>query len=111
MSDDGKVTFLDGVPLEKREAEFRELVEADYRLAALERRVQAHVKAVHRKRGYCANEFWYKSAKPELLRIVGWERGGNTNPLLRSSHAYDVAYDWLYTMLPDCSHAQGLCRG
>jgi hypothetical protein len=32
---------------------------------------------------------------------VGW---GARKPILRSSEAYDVAYDAIYELLPDCRH-------
>ncbi|MDP9472214.1 MAG: hypothetical protein M3Q71_16370 [Chloroflexota bacterium] len=55
---------------------------------------------------FCANAAWYGYAgqlglKPRLLRLVGWG-AQNQDPVLRSSDAYDVAYQTLYALLPDC---------
>jgi len=88
--------------------------------------------------GKCANAVWYGRIKPRLLSLVGWERGVDLQPtaypgigpwrsvslseigegiqtfeskgpaVLRTMRAYDVAYDFLYSLLPDCDH-EGWC--
>jgi hypothetical protein len=50
---------------------------------------------------FCANRVWYGSLKPALLKLVGWEA---SHPLLKSEVAYDVAYEHIYSRLPDCKH-------
>jgi hypothetical protein len=50
---------------------------------------------------FCANAVWYRQFKPRLLSLAGWEA---ENPILRSSEAYDVAYETIYEALPDCRH-------
>ncbi len=55
---------------------------------------------------FCANAVWYGygghlGLKPRLLRLVGWG-AQNRDPVLRSCDAYDVAYQTLYDLLPDC---------
>jgi hypothetical protein len=40
-----------------------------------------------------------------MMTLVGWSAA---NPKLRSEEAYDVAYDTLYELLPDCNH-EGWC--
>jgi hypothetical protein len=80
-------------------------------LARLEPRLRdllAEARAYHSNRGptFCANAVWYgypgwqPGLKGRLSHLVGWaaERGGD----LRSSAAYDVAYQTIYQALPDC---------
>lgn len=84
-----------------------------------------------RSPGYCANRTWYGVFKPILLREVGMLAELQCNRIhpvlaadldkpvehdpecaasidaqrwLKSSKAYDVAYDKLYAALPDCQH-------
>jgi hypothetical protein len=49
---------------------------------------------------YCANADWYTDFKPELCELVGCSREGH--PRLGTDHAYDVAYETIYELLPDC---------
>jgi hypothetical protein len=76
---------------------FGELSEQEPRLAALERDIQA----VKDTGGawFCANDHWYLRFKPQLMKLVGW---GAEQPELRTCEAYDVAYDTLLALLPDC---------
>lgn len=59
---------------------------------------------------FCANVVWYaespggRDMKQRLCRLVGWDRRGDG--ILGTSEAYDVAYDKIYSALPDC---QGKC--
>jgi hypothetical protein len=48
---------------------------------------------------FCANDIWYDEIKPVLVKLVGWSA---RNPALRTTEAYDVAYQYLYNLLPDC---------
>jgi hypothetical protein len=50
---------------------------------------------------FCANEVWYAQGglRDRLTELVGW---GAQNPVLRTSEAYDVAYNKVYGALPDC---------
>ncbi|MER3501173.1 MAG: hypothetical protein C4295_06790 [Candidatus Fervidibacterota bacterium] len=49
----------------------------------------------------CANYLWYRRGglKERLSDLVGY---GARNPALRSEEAYNVAYDYLYALLPNC---------
>jgi hypothetical protein len=89
---------------------WKDLIVRDPRLEQLERDVRYHA-AQHRiGRYYCANLHWFGYVGPgfkdRLVRLVGWEANGW---MLRSSEAYDVAYDHLYALLPDCRHERGIC--
>ena len=62
---------------------------------------------------YCANAEWYgyrgyRGIKPRLRLLVGHEAAAYAPALLRTSVAYDVAYQTVYYALPDCDHT-GIC--
>jgi len=50
-------------------------------------------------RYFCANEVWFTEFKPVLRHLVGW---WSKKPDLRSSQAYDSAYQKIYQTLPGC---------
>jgi hypothetical protein len=63
---------------------------------------QLHTKGPHR---FCANAIWFGyqgtiSFKDGLSRFIGWDRDDES--VLASSEAYDVTYEHLYYLLPDC---------
>ncbi len=71
---------------------------ADLRIAA------ERVRAVDTS--FCANAVWYGygghlGLKPRLVRLVGWG-AQSRDPVLRSCDAYDLVYQTLYDLLPDC---------
>ena len=111
------------------------LAEAEPELRRLER--LALWIAAQAPTDFCANEVWYGFLKPQLLPLVGWSRGrvpecapdGPRPPfvrlsdirpaeyvpatteaerLLRTEAAYDLAYDHLCRLLPDCRHGERL---
>jgi hypothetical protein len=71
------------------------------RLLELERQVKAHARKNRKTEDYCANVFWYKEARPLVTQLVGWECD---NPNLNNEDAYDIVYEYLYRLLPDCNH-------
>jgi hypothetical protein len=89
--------------LPAKELSWERIVEIEPRLAAAEH----DIKAVGRKRGkpFCANAIWYGyldpafSFKERVNCYAGWEA---KKPELRSPEAYDIAYDYLYALLPGC---------
>ncbi len=83
---------------------WEELVAREPRLAEL--RIAAERIRPTANASFCANAAWYGYAgqlglKPRLLCLVGWG-AQNQDPVLRSCDAYDVAYQTLYALLPDC---------
>lgn len=79
-----------------------ELVKAEPRLAELER----DLAAMKDDGGptYCANARWFGygdgfSYRRALCSLVGWTA---ENPALRTRAAYDLAYKYLYDLLPGC---------
>jgi hypothetical protein len=82
------------------------LVELEPRLPQLYHRAKA-IKDHRRTKSFCANQVWYGTAysgslKDRLCVLVGWERLGSGDPRLKTSEAYDLAYDKLYDVLPAC---------
>jgi hypothetical protein len=51
----------------------------------------------------CTISFWYREIKPPLLHIIGWGRGDNPDDPLATSKAYNLAYGYLFALLPDCN--------
>ena len=80
--------------------EFRELCRKERELVFLARDARAERDGPE-KPYYCANEVWYGQLKPRLEKIVGW---GARRPIpgMSAEEAYDIAYDAIYAMLPNC---------
>lgn len=79
------------------------------KLCAVEPRLWSLYRKAKREKpgpGFCANRVWYVTLKPQLVQLVGWHA---ERPELRTSHAYDLAYDTIYEALPDCQHEDILC--
>ena len=87
---------------------FAGLADRDPRLRALLAKVKA-IRSEHlNSDSFCANSWWYgKGLKEELTWLVGWLR--RDDPVLGTSDAYDLAYDTLYDLLPDCRGAACCC--
>ncbi len=81
-----------------------DLAAREPRLAALRQAVERV--SAHGRPHYCANAVWYGYGggvgfRSRVTQLVGW--GSNhPDPALRSSVAYDVVYQTLYDLLPDC---------
>lgn len=65
---------------------------------------------------YCQLDTWYRRFKPRVRDLVGWDRGSFGTPRRRlpsieSCTAYDLAYESLYAMLPDCRDCSHAPRG
>jgi hypothetical protein len=78
---------------------FDDLADLEPRLEELEAEILA-LRRFRRRGPFCANEVWYRRFKPRLRLLVGWEARGH--PVLTTAQAYDVAYEHLYELLPDC---------
>jgi hypothetical protein len=87
---------------------FKEIGNIDSRLWHLvqEAREYRQVSRRDRRKGICANNRFYgggafydRGLKPRLIKLAGWEA---ENTLLKSSDAYDVAYEYIYSQLPNC---------
>ena len=85
-----------------QEETWKSLVAREPRLAKLE----AEIRLVKRpSRGtFCANAWWYGYGsrrgygfKPRLVRLIGWTA---QNQELNTMEAYDIAYHYLYNLLP-----------
>lgn len=89
----------------KRDAAmFKELCEAEPLLQSLLREAKKHRR--NKDERFCANEAWYGyngnfGLKPRLVRLVGFERSCGPE-FLQTQQAYDVAYQAIYDVLPNC---------
>ncbi len=73
--------------------------------------LEAEIRAIKPGRGFCANYVWYgyehrPSLKHRLCALVGWS---SDNAKLRGHEAYDLAYSYLYGLLPACRHDGPFC--
>jgi len=90
---------------------WEDLIAASPDLAELERSVPSLIAGVR-----CGNVMWYgyyrwghpgvryPSVRDQLIRLVGDHAPDDAAPVLCTSAAYDVAYDHLYQLMPDCDH-------
>lgn len=92
-----------------RSIKFRELCKLEPKLEKLYNKA----KAVNRQKPMpCANEVWYGyGAMPrdgglrrQVYKLVGWSREDDPkcDSRLKTREAYDVAYETIYKVLPDC---------
>jgi hypothetical protein len=85
-----------------------QMVAIEPRLAALLAEIRK-IKDDKRKPAFCANMRWYdgtydrSSLKGRLLYLAGFHAAKEE---LRTMEAYDLAYDKLYSVLPDCRNCQ-----
>jgi len=92
---------------EGREKRWKQLAQLEPRLADLEERILAHTSRNLTTPKYCANAWWYgyphtgqEGFKAQMMLLVGMLAHGSD--YIRSSAAYEAAYDYLYNLLPDC---------
>jgi hypothetical protein len=84
-------------------------------LLDLEQRVKHVVRLANDGKGaFCANALWYgasgkRTIKSAMARLVGYAAADRLDPLVMSSDAYDLVYERLYALLPDCRHEPGCC--
>ncbi|MFT4040725.1 MAG: hypothetical protein QM692_21270 [Thermomicrobiales bacterium] len=88
-----------------------DLIACELRLAALLVEMQA-VTDDPAKPTFCANDHWYgygnrgQGFRRRMVSLVGNSR--KPEPVLGTEAAYEVAYDTLYAVLPDCRNCQCL---
>lgn len=91
--------------LPAEELSWRRLVEIEPELTLIEREIQALRPLAAEDERFCANSHWYGYDDPKrgfrnrMMELVGWTA---RSPLLRSEAAYNLAYEHLYDLLPDC---------
>lgn len=88
--------------------EWWEIVDSCPPLLVVEAGVRALVRSLGSDECQCANNLWYTSVKPLLRLMVGCESRAFEGSWLCSDEAYDVAYAYLYALMPDCAH-EGIC--
>lgn len=84
---------------------FEEICEINPRIAGLSY-AASHVKDDKRERSFCANRIWYSTFKPVVVREVGWSAHDKR---LTSPEVYDLVYETLYGLLPNCRHDSPFC--
>jgi len=94
-------------------AEFMALAELEPQLLDLLADIKQACRDHRRQKYLCANEMWYgyrayegMGFKGRMCKLVGCERDG-PGAALKTMHAYDVAYDYLYSQLPNCRGHEG----
>jgi len=100
------------IPLreEKSTLSFNRLTLYEPRLVVLRNDIVSLASGVSKKEVFCANFHSYKTFKPRLLKLVGYDRTDlGEGHVLRSSQAYSAALHHLYNLLPDCNHEEGAC--
>lgn len=85
---------------------FNELATMEPRLRELEAAIMVRTKSEQGDKLTCANAHWYgcegaSGYKVWLEQLVGWHRKIGSE-VLRSSEAYMVATNHLYSLMPDC---------
>ena len=87
--------------------EFLKCAAHDKRLLELSKSIAEHTKRHKKDKKYCANDYWYRPGgfKSQLVQLVGYGAEGEE---LKTEEAYDVCYEYLYDLLPNCKH-KGLC--
>ena len=78
------------------------LIEHEPRL----RLMLAVARAIKAPPHFCANACWMDHFEPWQYNLVGWER--ESDPILGTSAAYELAFATVFGALPDCQH-EGLC--
>ncbi len=101
-----KTHVMAAIRISKESATLRDLMLLEPRLKALSAAAREYKRGAKASGLVCANARWYgyfewegKGLRKPLTGLVGWTA---QNHLLRSSHAYDVAYKRIYAMLPHC---------
>lgn len=91
----------------KKRATFEDLVVIEPCLQWLADDARAFKASHGRKRYRCANARWYGfhdwqglGLRSRLIQIVGWET--KRPPSMRSEYVYSLAYDHIYSLLPNC---------
>lgn len=78
---------------------FNDLCEIEPGLVELRDRA-ASIKDDGTSPAFCANHYWYNDGlRLQLSGLVGW---GARNPAIKDDSSYDVAYQAIYAVLPNC---------
>lgn len=91
-----------------------DLVKIEPALLDLAKEAMAYKKASRGKDYVCANDRWYgqgewngRGLREQIISLVGWL---SENPELKTTEAYDFAYQYIYCLLPDCRNCGCLVR-
>lgn len=90
----------------KATSRFDELLKMNGDLRLLRRTIKKEKRIAANDEYYCANDRWYRIYKPVVVKTAGWYARDSA---LNSKEDYDIAYQTLYDMLPDCRHKGMFC--
>ncbi|HKD45169.1 MAG TPA: hypothetical protein VKD24_05885 [Candidatus Angelobacter sp.] len=91
----------DWFPPEENWLTFDDLCALEPELAALAERARSY-RDGPKQSSFCANQVWYyRGLKAKLCSLVGWF-ARNPDLRLHTGEAYDLAYQTIYYLLPDC---------
>lgn len=57
-----------------------------------------------RSRNFCANRIFQRLLKPFIYKMVGWGAPKESSELMRSSEAYMIASNKIFSALPNCKN-------
>jgi len=81
---------------------WEQLIKAEPRLLKLYNKVKKDSEKYAKiTDSFCANDVWYEKYKPRLCLLVGWEA---QNKSISDETSYDVAYNTIYELLPNCKN-------
>lgn len=83
------------------------LTEREPELIALRREIEA---VKDNAPQFCANKLWYGRFKQQMMKLVG-DLASRDDAVIGSSEAYDLAYQTLFHILPQCRHEGGCYWG
>jgi hypothetical protein len=88
---------------QERRREFNRICGIEPKLKALYKEAKS-VKDDGVEASFCANAVWYgygkwRGIRSRVIELVGWECKTRE---LKTTSAYDVAYDEIYEVLPNC---------
>lgn len=65
------------------------------------------IQGVRAGENFCANRIWFEIYKPAIVRRIGWHAPNYAPEILKTVRAYEIAYEKLYSALPDCQNCGG----
>ena len=85
----------------EQRAAFMRLAEIEPGLADLLSEIERLRKETKGKLRFCANAYWYGagSLRRRVSGLAGWHAA---SPKLRNCASYDIAFSYLWRLLPDC---------
>jgi hypothetical protein len=77
-------------------------------LRSLERQIRVLARGVKPGQTFCANFHWRRTFRPILMNLI--KSALHRSDSLLSYQSKELITSHLYNLLPDCNHAQGICK-